>query len=57
MRKMGAHPEDSITTWRQAAHRMKEAWEDHLQKVGCARLNISKPYVGQSKIQPVPAKR
>jgi hypothetical protein len=44
-RKMGAHPEDSTTTRRQAAHSEKEAREDHLQKVDCARKNINKPYI------------
>jgi hypothetical protein len=57
MRKMGAHPTDSVTTRRQATHRMKEAQEDHFQKVGCVRRNISKPYIIQSKTQPFPTKR
>jgi hypothetical protein len=57
MKKMGAHPEGSATTWRQAAHRMKEAQEDHFQKVDCARRNISKPYVGQIRTQLLPAKK
>jgi hypothetical protein len=57
MKKMGAHPEGSATTWRQAAHRLKEAQEDHFQKVDCARRNISKPYVGQIRTQLLPAKK
>jgi hypothetical protein len=43
---MGTHSKDSATTQRQADHSGKEAREDHLQKVDCARRNISKPYVG-----------
>jgi hypothetical protein len=57
MKKMGAHPEGSATTGKQAAHRMKEAQEDHFQKVDFVRRNISKPYVGQIRTQPLPAKR